>query len=400
MPEAATDGFEAAAAPYRRELLAHCYRMTGSVHEAEDLVQETYVRAWRAFDRFERRSSVRTWLYRIATNVCLTALDRRRRRPLPSGLVPPSPDPYAPAEPAPGDVPWLEPVPDRLVVDKRGDPAEVMAVRHSVRLALVAGLQVLPPRQRAAFIVCDVLGVSAADAAELLDVSIVAVKSLLQRARARLADVSLTDGDLAEPTDARARRLLDRYVAAFERSDIAAIERLLADDAVLEMTGTTTWFSGKARACRLSPHRPSAGPTTGGSCPSSPTASWPLRLTAGTATARTTRSPSSCWPPPRRTSPASHCSPTLSSFPTSTCRPRRQRCVETGGGAGEEAAAVRDVGHTTTILDEGGPEIGGMRGRGSDASGVLLAPGRHLIPDPARSSAVSPTFSVTHASSS
>ena len=145
-------------------------------------------------------------------------------------------------------MPWLEPVPDRLVVDKRGDPAEVMAVRHSVRLALVAGLQVLPPRQRAAFIVCDVLGVSAADAAELLDVSIVAVKSLLQRARARLADVSLTDGDLAEPTDARARRFLDRYVAAFERSDIAAIERLLADDAVLEMTGTTTWFSGKA-AC-------------------------------------------------------------------------------------------------------------------------------------------------------
>jgi RNA polymerase sigma-70 factor (ECF subfamily) len=246
MPEAETDGFETATAPYRRELLAHCYRMTGSVHEAEDLVQETYVRAWRAFDRFEQRSSVRTWLYRIATNVCLTALERRRRRPLPSGLGPPSPDPYAPAEPAPGDVPWLEPVPDRLAVDERGDPAEVVAGRQSVRLALVAGLQVLPPRQRAAFILCDVFALPAADAAELLDVSVVAVKSLRQRARARLAEVSLTDDGLAEPTGDAARRVLDRYLAAFEQSDMAAIERLLTDDAVLEMTGTTTWFSGKA----------------------------------------------------------------------------------------------------------------------------------------------------------
>jgi RNA polymerase sigma-70 factor, ECF subfamily len=244
MPAADTDGFEAATAPFRRELLAHCYRMTGSVHEAEDLVQETYVRAWRGFDRFEQRSSVRTWLYRIATNVCLTALARRQRRPLPSGLGPPSIDPYAPAEPA-GDVSWLEPVPDRLVVDERSDPAEVVAVRHSVRLALVAGLQVLPPRQRAAFILCDVLASPAARAAELLGVTVAAAKSLLQRARTRLAEVSLHDDGLAEPTDPRARQVLDRYLAAFEQSDIAAIERLLADDAVLEMTGTTTWFSGK-----------------------------------------------------------------------------------------------------------------------------------------------------------
>jgi RNA polymerase sigma-70 factor (ECF subfamily) len=248
MPAAERDGFEAATAPYRRELFAHCYRMSGSVHEAEDLVQETYVRAWRAFDRFEQRSSVRTWLYRIATNACLTALDRRRRRPLPSGLSPPSPDPSAPVEPAAGDMPWLEPVPDRLVVDERGDPAEVVAARHSVRLALVAGLQVLPPRQRAALLLCDVLALPAADAAELLDVSVPAVKSLLQRARARLAEVSLTDDDLAEPSDDGARRVLDRYLAAFEQSDMAAIEQLLADDTVLEMTGTTTWFSGK-RAC-------------------------------------------------------------------------------------------------------------------------------------------------------
>lgn len=167
------------------------------------------------------------------------------RRPLPSGLGLPSPDPYAPVEPAP-DVPWLQPVPDRLVVDERGDPAEVAAARHSVRLALAAGLQVLPPRQRAAFILCDVLAWPAADAANLLDVSTAAMKSLLQRARARLADVSLAEEELAEPTDDQARRLLDRYVAAFERSDTTEIERLLADDAVLEMTGTTTWFSGKA----------------------------------------------------------------------------------------------------------------------------------------------------------
>jgi RNA polymerase sigma-70 factor, ECF subfamily len=240
-----TDQFEAATAPYRRELLAHCYRMTGSVHEAEDLVQETYLRAWRAFDRFEQRSSVRTWMYRIATNVCLTALDRRRRRPLPSGLGAPSDDPYGEPTPAPGDPPWLEPIPDRLVVDELGDPADVVAMRHSLRLALVAGLQLLPPRQRAALILCDVLAWPAADVAELLDVSTVAVKSLLQRARARLADASPVDDDLAEPTDDGARRVLDRYIEAFERSDVHAIERLLTDDALLEMTGSTSWFSGK-----------------------------------------------------------------------------------------------------------------------------------------------------------
>src|ERR1700722_16786181 len=224
MQEVETNGFEASTAPYRRELLAHCYRMTGSVHEAEDLVQEAYLRAWRAFDRFEQRSSIRTWLYRIATNVCLTALDRGRRRPLPSGLGPPSPDPHAPSEPASLDVPWLEPVPDRLVVEERGDPAEVVAARHSVRLALVAGMQILPPRQRAAFLLCEVLAFPAAQAAELLDTSVASVKSSLQRARARLADTPVTDDDFAEPTDDGARRVLDRYLAAFEQSDMTAIK--------------------------------------------------------------------------------------------------------------------------------------------------------------------------------
>jgi RNA polymerase sigma-70 factor (ECF subfamily) len=241
-----TDEFEAATAPYRREMFAYCYRMTGSVGDAEDLVQEVYLRAWQAFGRFEHRSSVRTWMYRIATNACLSALQRSRRRPLPSGLGPPSNDPYGVPEPTSAGVLWLDPVPDRLVVDERADPAEVVAARHSVRLALVAALQLLPARQRAALIFCEVLGLPAAEAAGLLGTSVPAVKSLLQRARVRIEQAALSDADIAEPTDEEARRVLDQYIAAFERSDPAAIERLLANDAVLEMTGTRTWFSGKA----------------------------------------------------------------------------------------------------------------------------------------------------------
>ena len=246
MPEADAAEFEAAASRYRTELLAHCYRMTGSVQEAEDIVQDTYVRAWRAFSRFEARSSVRTWLYRIATNACLTALQRRSGRSLPSGLGPPSADPLAPLGPQPPGVRWLEPVPDHLVTGETGDPADIVTARQSVRLALVAALQVLPPRQRAALILCDVLSLTPAEAGKVLDVSVAALKSLLQRARARLAREPLSAEDMAEPTDKRARHVLDQYMAAFERSDMAALERLLAADAALEMTGTTTWFAGKA----------------------------------------------------------------------------------------------------------------------------------------------------------
>jgi RNA polymerase sigma-70 factor (ECF subfamily) len=244
--DARNEEFEAATAPYRRELFAHCYRMTGSVGDAEDLVQETYLRAWQAFDRFERRSSVRTWMYQIATNASLSALSRNRRRPLPSGLGAPSNDPLAPALAPPDDVAWLEPVPDRLVIDELSDPAEVVAARHRVRLALVAAFQLLPPRQRAALMLCETLELPASEAAEILQISVAAVKSLLQRARARLAAAAVSDADLAEPTDEGARRVLDRYMAAFGQSDSAAIKRLLVDDAVLEMTGTSTWFSGKA----------------------------------------------------------------------------------------------------------------------------------------------------------
>jgi RNA polymerase sigma-70 factor, ECF subfamily len=246
-----TEDFATATAPYRRELFAHCYRMTGSVGEAEDLVQETYLRAWQAFGRFEHRSSVRTWMYQIATNAALSALRRSRRRPVPSGLGPPSDDPDAPARPTPDDVPWIEPVPDRLVIDELADPAEVVAARHGVRLALVAAFQLLPPRQRAALMLCETLDLPAAEAAAVLGVSVPAVKSLLQRARARIASAAPTDTDLAEPADEGARRVLDQYLAAFERSDLEAIKRLLADDAVLEMTGTTSWFAGKATCQRF-----------------------------------------------------------------------------------------------------------------------------------------------------
>jgi RNA polymerase sigma-70 factor, ECF subfamily len=246
MTGAETDRFETTTASYRRELLAYCYRMTGSAEDAEDLVQETFVRAWRAFDRFEGRSSLRTWLYRIATNVCLTSLTSSQRRLLPSGLTLPSSDPDAPVVPATGDLAWLQPIADHLVLDERGDPAEVVAARQSVRLALIAAAQILPPRQRAAFFLCDVLDQSAADAAAMLDVSVAALKSLLQRARARLEQQTVIDEQLVEPTDDRARLILDRYIAAFEQSDIGAMERLLADGAILEMTGTVTWFSGKA----------------------------------------------------------------------------------------------------------------------------------------------------------
>ncbi|MFD1049100.1 RNA polymerase subunit sigma-70, partial [Kibdelosporangium lantanae] len=168
--------------PYRRELFAHCYRMLGSVHDAEDLVQETYIRAWRSYDKFENRSSLRTWLYRIATNVSLTALDGRARRPLPAGLGNPDSAPGDPLEEQ-WEVPWLEPVPDSLV---GADPAALVTEKATIRLALVAALQHLPARQRVVLILRDVLKWKAAEVAEMLDLSTAAVNSVLQRARAQL----------------------------------------------------------------------------------------------------------------------------------------------------------------------------------------------------------------------
>jgi len=219
----------------RRGLLAHAYRMLGSHHEAEDVVQETYLRALRGWDRFAHRSSVRTWLYRIATNACLSALDGRNRRALPSGLGPPSPDPAAPPEPL-GPQAWIEPFP--------ADPADVVTAREAVRLAFVAGLQYLPARQRAVLLLRDVLAFSAAETGEILGLSVPAVKSALQRARSRLDDVPARD-DVLEPTDPRARDLLDRYMAAWEAADPVAFGRVLRADAAIEPVGSRVWFAGR-----------------------------------------------------------------------------------------------------------------------------------------------------------
>jgi RNA polymerase sigma-70 factor, ECF subfamily len=240
--------FVARTEPLRRELLAHCYRMLGSPEEAEDLVQETYLRAWRAYPDFQERSSIRTWLYRIATNACLTALEHRSRRPLPSGLGAPAEDAYAPPGDADLDVPWLRPIADALVTPESADPAVVVAARASLRLALIAGLQYLPARQRAVLILREVLGFPAAEVAEMLDTSVAAVKSTLQRARARLDEAapSEEDSDLAEPDEPAARALLEQYIAAFERSDVAILERALRTDASLELLPSRTWFAGKA----------------------------------------------------------------------------------------------------------------------------------------------------------
>ncbi|MFD7157590.1 RNA polymerase subunit sigma-70 [Kribbella sp. NPDC059898] len=234
--------------PFRKELLAHCYRMLASAHEAEDAVQETYLRAWRAWADFEGRSSVRVWLYRIATNVCLTALEQRGRRALPSGIVAPSTDFDGTPPPVPDGIGWIEPIPESLVA---GDPATIVTLRESLRLALIAALQYLPPKQRAVLILREVLAFPAAEVATMLDTSVAAVKSTLQRARARIDETSPTQGEVYEPTDPAAKALLDDYIAGFENADTAALERALRADAALEMVGTTTWFSGMVSCLKV-----------------------------------------------------------------------------------------------------------------------------------------------------
>jgi RNA polymerase sigma-70 factor, ECF subfamily len=229
--------FAARTEPFRRELLAHCYRMLGSVDDAEDLVQETYLRAWRSFGAFEGRASVRTWLYQIATNACLNALRSRARRPLPSGLGAPG---EAAAQDAHADVTWLQPIPDALVAD----PAAIAVSRESLRLALIASLQYLPGRQRAVLLLRDILAFPAADVATMLGTTTTAVKSTLQRARARLEQLAPVPEEVTEPTEPQARAVLEQYIAAFENADAAALERLLRRDAMLEMPPSATWFSG------------------------------------------------------------------------------------------------------------------------------------------------------------
>ncbi|MEU1473626.1 RNA polymerase subunit sigma-70 [Streptomyces sp. NPDC005760] len=220
--------------PYRGELVAFCYRMLGSFHEAEDLVQETLLRAWKARHRYDpARASVRTWLYRIATNACLTALEGHKRRPLPSGLGVASDDPGAPLVPA-LDVPWLEPFPD---------PRFDVEVRADLRLAWVAAVQLLPARQRAVLVLREVLGFTAAEVAGQLGTTVAAVNSALQRARAALADVGDV-GAVTEPDDPEVRAVVQRYQRAFEAADVPALVRLLAADVVLEMPPVPLWYRG------------------------------------------------------------------------------------------------------------------------------------------------------------
>ena len=245
---------------YRPELLAHCYRMLGSVHDAEDLVQETYLRAWKSAGTFEGRSSMRTWLYRIATNACLTALESRGRRPMPTGLGQESADPYGTLVQQP-EVPWLEPMPDSLVTEQPDDPASVVTSRESVRLAFVAALQNLPPRQRAVLVLRDVLAWRANEVAEAIGVSTAAVNSLLQRARAQLEQARLTRDEVVEPDDPENRELLDRYVAAFESYDVAQIVSLFTDDAIWEMPPFTGWYQGpQTIGALISSQCPASGP--------------------------------------------------------------------------------------------------------------------------------------------
>nr|WP_281355747.1 sigma-70 family RNA polymerase sigma factor [Amycolatopsis acididurans] len=247
---AAGEDFLRQADPYRRELLAHCYRMLGSVHDAEDLVQETYLRAWKSYEKFEGRSSLRTWLYRIATRVCLTALETRGKRPLPTGLGQPGSQA--------GDelveqteVPWLEPMPDAMVGAESADPAAIVTSRESIRLALMAALQHLPPRQRAVLILRDVLQWRAAEVAKVLDTTTTAVNSILQRARAQLAEVTPSEDKVAEPAEAEQRELLERFVTAFERKDISAMVELFTKDAIWEMPPFVGWYRGPENIARL-----------------------------------------------------------------------------------------------------------------------------------------------------
>jgi RNA polymerase sigma-70 factor (ECF subfamily) len=235
--------FTAATEAYRAELLAHCYRMMGSLHDAEDLVQETMLRAWRSAGAYDpSRASLRTWLYRIATNACLTALAGRDRRSLPAGLSGPSTTPDVGKLALREDILWLEPFPDALL---GGDPAAIVETRHSIRLAFIAALQYLPPRQRAVLILRDVLAMPAAETAELLETSTASVNSALQRARSQLRDASPSPDGLAEPDDADERDLLGRYMAAMAAMDVEALKRTLREDALLQMPPFPAWFSGR-----------------------------------------------------------------------------------------------------------------------------------------------------------
>lgn len=264
--------FDGALQRERPRLLAHCYRMLGALAEAEDAVQETLLRAHRSRDSFEGRSSLGTWLHRIATRVCLDALDERSRRVLAMDLRPAG-DLDAPLDTLPAER-WLEPVPDDLVVPAEASPEERMEARERIRLAYVAALQHLAPRQRAALLLTEVVGLSAAEAAETLETSVAAVNSALQRARATLATRAPTPAPA--DLDTRQEALVERFVDAFERYDMEALTTLLREDAAMSMPPFSLWLSGPAhitgwmlgrgaacRGSRLLPTRACGGPAFG-----------------------------------------------------------------------------------------------------------------------------------------
>jgi RNA polymerase sigma-70 factor, ECF subfamily len=228
---------------HRGELTAYCYRMLASPFEAEDAVQETFLRAWRSFDRFEGRAALRSWLYRIATNVCLDMLNGRERRARPMDLGPAREPIEANLNTLP-EVTWIQPAPDGLVVPE-GDPAEMAVARETIRLAFVAALQHLPPRQRAVLILCEVLRWQATEVAELLETSVASVNSALQRARATLAASDMNATDPSPPMDEADRELLARYVAAFEDYDMDALTALIQEDATQSMPPYDLWLSGR-----------------------------------------------------------------------------------------------------------------------------------------------------------
>jgi RNA polymerase sigma-70 factor (ECF subfamily) len=239
----AADELERHFEQYRPQLTGYCYRMLGSAFEAEDAVQETMLRAWRSFDRFEGRSALTSWLYRIATNVCLTMLDGRSRRARPMDLGPAGTvDGSLATHP---EATWIEPIPDGRVLPADGDPAELAMARETLRLAFIAALQHLPARQRAVLILREVLRWQATEVAELLDTSVASVNSALQRARATLADRDVTVSDPAPPMDAGDKALLERYVDAFEEFDIDALVALLHEEATLSMPPYELWLRGR-----------------------------------------------------------------------------------------------------------------------------------------------------------
>jgi RNA polymerase sigma-70 factor (ECF subfamily) len=249
-PTATGDDLQRQFESHRLELRAYCYRMLASPFEADDAVQETFIRAWRAFDSFEGRSSVRSWLYRIATNVCLDMHRSAQRRARPMDLGP-AQEPIAANLHELPETSWLEPVPERLVVAEGGDPAETAVVRDSVRLAFVAALQHLPPRQRAALILCEVLQWQASEVAELLETSVASVNSALQRARATLQTSKATTASSsgaslkAAALSAADKEMLDRYVKAFEAYDVTALTALIHEDATQSMPPYDMWLAGR-----------------------------------------------------------------------------------------------------------------------------------------------------------